>query len=139
MRTRYVVVGFAVALTMALCAQAVGGGSSPRKVAKQVKKLKREVRALREDSIHSLVSRTQGLSVEANGATNSGTARCQTGERAVSGGVTGVSGQYVPGDVKLVDTRPDPPGTTPTGWFVRVGNGDADPSEHTIWVICASP
>jgi hypothetical protein len=138
MRTRYVVVGFATVVALGLCAQAVGGGSSPHKVAKQVRKLKRQVRVLGEDSIHNLVSRTQDLSVEANG-TNSGTARCQPGERALSGGVTGVSGQYVPADVKLVDMRPDPPGATPAGWFVTVDNADADPSRHTIWVVCASP
>ena len=78
------------------------------------------------------------------GTTESVTATCQPGERAVGGGFAPESGVTVD-TVRVVYSTPTSgasnagDGTTPTGWNTRVFNGSANSYNAVPRVICASP
>ena len=74
------------------------------------------------------------------GAAVEGTARCNTGERAVSGGfdAKGNGAELIP-----FEDRPDPAGqgATPTGWYVNIAVPDTTYAFGLgrVYVVCASP
>jgi hypothetical protein len=74
------------------------------------------------------------------GAAVRGTARCQSGERAIGGGFDAKGNGA---DLTTFEDRPDPAdqGATPTGWYVNVAVPDITYPNGIgrVYVVCASP
>ena len=95
----------------------------------------------------SVVVRTQSFSVPA-GSDGGGTVNCQGSERAVGGGGRFADLTHVSGDA-ITDSVPVSGGsvplngdTNPTGWDVRIHNGDAGGNPDAtvdVYVICVKP
>ena len=81
----------------------------------------------------------------ASGATATGRADCEPGERALGGGVGLTSGS--PDQFRIWSSRPvnadgeSQPGSTPAGWIGSAVNEDPDPPLYSarVWVVCAAP
>jgi len=66
-------------------------------------------------------------------------ADCLPGEQVTGGGVSPTTGD----DAVVIESRPDPPGSSPTGWMGNVRytirEEAASPQPPDVWVVCASP